>query len=74
MFTINTHEAKSKLSQLLAKVEKGERVVICRNGEKIAELKPYVEESFDPFSVKSEVAEKMELYDDPTEQVDDWIK
>jgi prevent-host-death family protein len=39
MITVNTHEAKSQLSALLAAVEgKGERVVICRNGKPVAEL------------------------------------
>jgi prevent-host-death family protein len=41
MLTVNTHEAKSKLSALLAAVEeRGERVRICRNGKPIAELGP----------------------------------
>jgi antitoxin (DNA-binding transcriptional repressor) of toxin-antitoxin stability system len=40
MITVNTHEAKSKLSQLLAAVEeKGEVVLICRNGKPVAEMK-----------------------------------
>ena len=40
MITVNTHEAKSKLSKLLAAVEeKGEVVFICRNGKVVAELK-----------------------------------
>ncbi len=39
MITINTHEAKSKLSSLLAKVEQGqEEVIICRNGKPVAKL------------------------------------
>ena len=40
MITVNTHEAKTKLSALLAAVEeKGEVVLICRNGKPVAELK-----------------------------------
>src|SRR5882762_3662915 len=40
MISVNTHEAKSKLSQLLAAAEeKGEVVLICRNGKTAAELK-----------------------------------
>ena len=40
MITVNTHEAKSKLSKLLAAVEqKGEVGLICRNGKVVAELK-----------------------------------
>lgn len=35
---VNVHEAKSRLSQLLAQVEAGEEVVIARNGSPIARL------------------------------------
>lgn len=39
MITVNTHEAKTRLSELLQKVEtEKERVVICRNGKPVAEL------------------------------------
>ncbi len=40
-FSVNTHEAKTKLSQLLKAVEtSGAIVQICRNGQPIAELVP----------------------------------
>jgi prevent-host-death family protein len=40
MITVNTHEAKTNLSVLLKAVEeKGETVLICRNGKPVAELK-----------------------------------
>jgi len=38
MKTVNIHDAKTTLSRLLAEVERGEIVVIARNGEPIAEL------------------------------------
>lgn len=39
MISVNTHEAKTRLSELLQKVEtENESVVICRNGKPIAEL------------------------------------
>jgi prevent-host-death family protein len=38
MKTVNVHEAKTTLSQLLARVEQGEEVVIARNGEPVARL------------------------------------
>lgn len=42
MLSVNTHEAKSRLSELLARVEKQrETVVICRNGTPVAELLPW---------------------------------
>ena len=42
MISVNTHEAKTRLSQLLMSVEKNqETVVICRNGKPVAELAPW---------------------------------
>jgi antitoxin (DNA-binding transcriptional repressor) of toxin-antitoxin stability system len=35
---VNMHEAKTRLSQLVELVERGERVLIARNGEPVAEL------------------------------------
>jgi prevent-host-death family protein len=35
---INVHEAKSSLSALLARVERGEEIVIARNGQPVAKL------------------------------------
>lgn len=35
---VNVHEAKSTLSKLLARVEAGEEIVICRAGKPIARL------------------------------------
>ena len=37
---INIHAAKTRLSQLVARVEKGERIVIARNGKPVARLGP----------------------------------
>jgi prevent-host-death family protein len=42
MITVNTHEAKTRLSELLSKIETTrETVVICRNGTPVAELVPW---------------------------------
>jgi prevent-host-death family protein len=40
--TVNTHEAKTHLSQLLKRVAAGEEIVISRAGEPIARLVPFV--------------------------------
>jgi antitoxin (DNA-binding transcriptional repressor) of toxin-antitoxin stability system len=41
MIQVNTHEAKTRLSALLAAVEEtGETVMICRNQKPVAELRP----------------------------------
>jgi prevent-host-death family protein len=37
---LNIHEAKTHFSKLVAAVEAGERVVICRNGEPVMECVP----------------------------------
>lgn len=36
--TVNVHEAKTRLSELLARVEAGEVVVIARAGKPVAQL------------------------------------
>jgi antitoxin (DNA-binding transcriptional repressor) of toxin-antitoxin stability system len=39
MITVNMHEAKSRLSELVnALHEKGETIVLCRSGHPVAEL------------------------------------
>ena len=43
MKKLNVHEAKTRLSSVLAEVEsKGETFLICRNGRPIADLRPHV--------------------------------
>ena len=72
MKTVNVHDAKTRLSSLLAEVEKhGKRVVICRNGKPIADLVPHRDElSMAPD--KKLVAIRINY--DPTEEVgdEDW--
>ncbi len=43
MTEIGAFEAKNKLSELLDRVERGERVVITRHGKKVAEMVPIAE-------------------------------
>jgi prevent-host-death family protein len=38
---VNIHDAKTHLSKLLARVERGEEIVIARNGRPIAVLSQY---------------------------------
>jgi prevent-host-death family protein len=37
---VNIHDAKTRLSQLVARAERGESVIIARNGEPVAQLGP----------------------------------
>jgi antitoxin (DNA-binding transcriptional repressor) of toxin-antitoxin stability system len=51
MIAVNTHEAKTNLSALLAAVEsRGETVVICRNNRAIAELRAVTPRTTDLFT------------------------
>jgi prevent-host-death family protein len=38
---VNVHEAKTHLSRLLARVEKGHEIVLARAGKPVARLVPY---------------------------------
>ncbi len=38
---VNVHEAKTRLSQLLAEVERGCEVIVARNGKPVAKLVPF---------------------------------
>lgn len=38
---MNTHEAKSRLSELIRAVEAGEEVIVARNGRPVAKLVPW---------------------------------
>lgn len=40
MIKLNIHEAKTHLSKYLAKLEKGETIVLCRRNIPIAEIRP----------------------------------
>ena len=73
MISVNTHEAKSKLSALLASVEEtGAIVIICRNGKPVAELRP-VSLVEDPLAVDPELA-AIEFREDPVAPLteEDW--
>ena len=71
MKIVNVHEAKTKLSSLLAEIEAGEKVLICRNGKPIADLIPHRKpERLKPHPVMSKIV----IDYDPTEPLteDEW--
>jgi prevent-host-death family protein len=72
MKIVNIHEAKTKLSALLAEVEAtGETVLICRHGKPVAELVPHRKRSrLEPHPVMS----KIRINYDPIEPLteDEW--
>jgi len=40
MLKLNVHEAKTHLSRYLARLEKGESILLCKRNEPIAEIRP----------------------------------
>jgi prevent-host-death family protein len=65
MVTVNTHEAKTHLSELLMKVErKHETILICRNGNPVAELLPW-HKTRNPLA-KNPKLSKFILHEDPS--------
>ena len=74
MKTVNVHEAKTHFSSLLSRVESSkERIVICRNGEPIADLIPHERKE----RTKAHPAlRKIRIRYDPVETLtgDEWPK
>jgi prevent-host-death family protein len=72
MKIVNIHEAKTKLSALLAEVEAtGETVLICRHGKPVADLVPHRKRSrLEPHPVMR----KIRINYDPIEPLagDEW--
>ena len=71
MITVNTHEAKSRLSELLAAVEKDEAVLICRNGVPVAKLVPATVGMIDPLTPHAELKVSFSPGFDPMEPADE---
>jgi prevent-host-death family protein len=42
---VNVHEAKTHFSSLLARVQKGEEIIICKSGKPVACLHPIEEKT-----------------------------
>jgi prevent-host-death family protein len=46
--TVNVQDAKTRLSELLTRVEAGETVILCRRNVPVAELKPIAQGRAEP--------------------------
>jgi prevent-host-death family protein len=76
MITVNLYEAKTRFSRLVAAVEKqGERIVVCRNGQPVADLVPHSPDSIKTLDPNPMLAGACFL-GDPTAPLDpeDWPK
>jgi prevent-host-death family protein len=58
---VNIHAAKTQLSQLVARAEKGERITIARAGKPVAQLVP-----------ASKAKRRKLPLDDPLLRLDEW--
>ena len=45
---LNMHEAKTHLSEVIAKLKPGDRVVLCRRNRPVAEIRPLPTSSLEP--------------------------
>jgi prevent-host-death family protein len=71
MVSVNTHEAKTHLSELLLKVEKQhETIIICRNGVPVAQLHPCHKGEKNPLRQNPKLTNVV-FYEDPTLPVSD---
>ena len=74
MVIVNVHEAKTKLSRLLAQVEAGEDVIIARSGTPVARLELVQKPGKREFgSMKGRIELGDEFFDPlPEEELDYW--
>lgn len=71
--TVNIHEAKARLSELIDLLEKGETVVICRRNRPVAELRRYAEkEKSRPVGLCPELAPLTDDFFAPLP--DEWLE
>lgn len=74
---VNVHEAKTQFSKLLAKVERGQEVVIAKAGKPIARLTPYTASKrklAPPGSLKDMHFWMADDFDDPIDDLFDCLK
>ena len=67
MTTVNIHEAKTHLSRLLERVERGERIVIARAGRPIAVL-----QALDAPSPRQPGRDRIVIHDDFDDPLPDF--
>jgi antitoxin (DNA-binding transcriptional repressor) of toxin-antitoxin stability system len=75
MISVNMHEAKSRLSELVKAVEdSNEVIVLCRNGVAVAEIKAPSKRKIDRLTPHPDLRVKLHPSFDPTEQAteEDW--
>jgi prevent-host-death family protein len=72
--TVSVHAAKTHLSQLLARVEAGEVIIIARGRTPVAKLVPFVPKAKREFgAMRGKISIGPEFFDPlPPEELDRW--
>ena len=75
METVNVYEAKTHLSKLLERVERGETIVIARAGTPVAVLSPYVDPAQQPrkLGIWEGKAWISDDFDDPLPEFEEYM-
>ena len=73
METFNVHEAKTRLSELLQRVEQGEEFVLARGGKAIARLSKLPVQNRKPGFLKSFQFDK-ELFDSGDSEIEELFE
>ena len=68
MDSVNVHAAKTNLSRLLDRVERGEEIVIARNGMPVARLAPLEPSRRSPGRLKGKVQDRVNEPRKPRQQ------
>lgn len=74
MITVNTHQAKTQLSYLLAQIEKHNEIVrVCRHGKPIADIVPIKKSTINPLQQHA-ILQDVQIHYDPTLPLteDEW--
>ena len=71
--TVNVHEAKARLSELLDRLEMGETIIICRRNRPVAELRRFGnKEGPRPLGLCPELPPLSEAFFEPLP--DEWLE
>lgn len=71
---VNVYEAKTTLSKLLLEVERGEEILIGRNGEPVAKLSPVKREKRQLGAARGQIWIADDFDETPEDIIDDFYR
>lgn len=71
---VNVYEAKTNLSKLLQEVERGEEILIGRNGEPVAKLSPVRREKRQLGAARGQIWIADDFDETPEDIIDDFYR